>query len=594
MSTGSKHSRYDAMNESSSDHRLGSETAEAMHGRAPVRGNRRWLFKGIRPVSRVGATRDVVAGLTLAAMNIPQALGYTRIAGTPVITGLYTLLLPLMAFATLGSSRYLVVAADSATAAILANGLSPLAPKASEHYVALAGLVALLTAGYLLVARLCTLGFLADFLSQTVLVGFLTGVGFQVGIAVLGEMLAVPVDTRWTVAQLAQLVRGVPQAHMPTLGVSVTVVVVIFILRGLVPRFPGPLFAVVGAVVASAACDFAAHGISVIGPVVGGLPRIGVPDLRWSEVLALLPVAASCVVMIMAQSAATARAYALRHRQPLDEDADLIGLAAANAAAALSGTFVVNGSPTQTAMVERSGGQSQLAHLATATVVALVLLLVTGPLQYLPHCVLGAIVFTIAVGLIDLRGLRDIQRESPGEFRLALATAAVVVGVGVEPGILLAIVLSLLRHVRHSYRPHTAVLVETEAGPWRPIPATPGAQSAPGLVVFQFGADLFYANAARFAEDIRGLIQGAPRRVQWLVVDAGAITNVDYSAARVLRALHHDLTRDGVVLVLVHVQSSLQADLVRHRLTDVIGANHIFDSLHEALAAIRSGSVPER
>ena len=230
--------------------------------------------------------------------------------------------------------------------------------------------------------------------------------------------------------------------------------------------------------------------------------------MSWGEALALLPVAASCFLMIIAQSAATARAYASRHRETLDENADIVGLSAANAAAALSGTFVVNGSPTQTAMVESSGGRSQLAHLATAGVVALVLLFLTGPLQYLPRCVLGAIVFTIAVGLVDLRGLRDILRESPGEFRLALATAAVVVAVGVEQGILLAMVLSLLRHVRHSYRPHTAVLVEdarrTLAADCR---LSPGALSGPGLVVFQFGADLFYANAGRFAEDVRGLVE---------------------------------------------------------------------------------------
>jgi len=179
---------------------------------------RRWLFQGIRPVSRAGTLRDVLAGCTLAAMNVPQALGYTRIAGTPVVTGLYTLLLPLVAFATLGSSRYLVVAADSATAAILAGGLSHLAPVASARYVALAGLLALLTAGYLLLARLFKLGFLADFLSQTVLVGFLTGVGIQVGIAVLGEMLGVPVHGSHTVDQVAQVIRGIGHVHVPTLG----------------------------------------------------------------------------------------------------------------------------------------------------------------------------------------------------------------------------------------------------------------------------------------------------------------------------------------------------------------------------------------
>jgi len=546
-----------------------------------------WLFQGIRPVRRTEALRDVLAGFTLAAMNVPQALGYTRIAGTPVVTGLYTLLLPLVAFATLGSSRYLVVAADSATAAILAGELSQMAPVASERYVALAGLVALLTAGYLILARLLRLGFLADFLSQTVLVGFLTGVGVQVGIAVLGEMLGVPVHGSRTVEQFAHVVRAVRQVHVPTLGVSTAVVAVILACRALAPRLPGPLVVVVGAVAASAAFDFSRHGIAVIGPVPGGLPHLGLPDVGWRDVRVLLPVAASCFLMIVTQSAATARVYATRHHEELDEDTDLVGLSAANAVAALSGTFVVNGSPTQTAMVEGSGGRSQLAHLATAAVVALVLLVLTGPLQYLPQCVLGALVFTIAVGLIDLRGLHDISRESPGELLLALITAVVVVLVGVEQGILLAMVLSLLWHVRHSYRPHTAVLVEADGGQWRQIPAVPGAVSAPGLVIYRFGAALFYANASRFAAEVRALVAPASAQVRYLVVDAGAITNVDYSAARAVRDLQQDLARDGVTLVLVHVEADLQADLDRHRLTDVIARRCIFTSLHEALSTIR-------
>jgi len=543
------------------------------------------LFSGLRPIDRAGAMRDALAGFTLAAMNIPQALGYTRIAGMPVVTGLYTLLLPLVAFAAFGSSRYLVVAADSATAAILAGRLSGMAPIASERYVALAGMVALLAATFLFLARIFELGFLADFLSQTVLVGFLTGVGFQVGIAMLGEMLGVPVNSNRTVEQLAQVARGLPHLHIPTLCLAVAVTSFLFVSHKVAPRLPGPLFAVVAAIAASAAFDFPGHGIAVIERVAGGLPAISLPDVSLNTVPTLIPTAASCFLMIIAQSAATARAYAVRHRQTLDENTDLVGLSAANMAAALSGTFVVNGSPTQTAMVESSGGRSQFAHLATAAIVALVLLFLTGPLHYLPRCVLAAVVFTIAVGLVDLRSLREIRSESPGEFGLALITAAVVVLIGVEQGILLAIVLSLLRHVRHSYRPHTAVLVE-EAGHWRPIRAIPGAVSAPGLVVFQFPADLFYANAAHFGADVRGLIEGAPTPVKWLVVDAGAITNIDYSAARIMRDLQQELLTRGVRLILVHAELSLLADIRRHRLSDVIGADQIFDTLHEALAAI--------
>ena len=191
-------------------------------------------------------------------------------------------------------------------------------------------------------------------------------------------------------------------------------------------------------------------------------------------------------------------------------------------------------------MVDRAGGRSQIAHLATAAIVTLVLLFLTRPLRFLPQCVLGAVVFTIAIGLVDVRGLRDIRRESPGEFRLAMLTTLVVVAVGVEQGIVVAILLSLLRHVRHSYLAHTAVLVPKD-GMWRPIQAKPGTISGPGFLVFQFGADLFYANATRFAEEVRGLVEGAPSPLKWLVVDAGAITSIDYSAARVVEDLQRYL-----------------------------------------------------
>ena len=548
--------------------------------------NLTWLFSGARPFDWSRIPKDMLAGVTLAAMNIPQVLGYTRIAGTPVVTGLYTLLLPLVAFAAFGSSRYLVVAADSATAAILAGGLAGMAPAGSEKYVALAGLVALMSGAILLAARLLKLGFIADFLSQTVLVGFLTGVGFQVGIAVLGEMLGLQIQSRRTVGQLLQAIRGLPKVNLPTLALSAAVVVSILAFRRFAPVLPGPLLVVVGAIAASAVFDFAHHGVQLVGAVAGGLPIPHLPAVRLEDVGKLIPVAGSCVVMIVAQSAATARAYAVRHQQPLDENADLLGLAAANVGAALTGTFVVDGSPTQTAMVERSGGRSQVAHLAAAGVVALVLLFFTHPLQFLPQCVLGAVVFTIAIGLIHLRALWDIRRESPGEFALALGTAATVVLVGVEEGIILAMTFSLLRIVHHSYRPHTAVMVKDAKGEWRGEPVVPGAMSEPGIVIYRFGAPLFYANANRFSEEIRGLLGPEGGDPPWFVVDAGPITRLDYTAARYVNNLHGELARRNVKLAFAHVGSDLREDLDRHNLTDVIGRECLFDTLREAMAKI--------
>ena len=544
------------------------------------------LFAGIVPVSRISALRDALAGVTLASMNIPQVLGYTRIAGTPVVTGLYTLLLPLVAFAIFGSSRHLVVAADSATAAIFANGLSGVALPGSARYMDLVAVIALLTAAFLLIARLFRLGFLADFLSRTVLVGFLAGVGVQVGVAVLGEMLGIAISNHRTVDQVLEIVQGLGHVQQLTAGLSVALLACIAGGHRWLPRVPIALAAVIATIALSAAYDFAGRGIATIGPVPGGLPALALPHVTWDEFIRLPSVALSCFVIIVAQSAAASRVFALRHHERVDANADLLGLAAANAAAAASGAFVVNGSPTQTAMGERAGATSQVAQLAAAATVALVLLFLTGPLQYLPRCVLAAIVFGIAIGLIDVRTLAAIRRESPGEFALAIVTAATVALVGLEQGILVAVALSLLRHVRQSYLPHTTIFAPGPGGRWVAIPAVPGAQTEAGLIVYRFGADLFYANESRFTDEVRALIEHAPAPVRWLIVDAGAITAIDYSAAQSVRDLCEDLKSAGVQLVFARVSMYLRDDMDRHCISDVIGAQRILPTMHEALALL--------
>jgi SulP family sulfate permease len=544
------------------------------------------LFEGLTPLRWSTTLRDAIAGVTLASMDIPQVLGYARIAGMPVVTGLYTVLLPLVAFAIFGSSRHLVVAADSATATILASGLAGLAPAASAKYATLVGMTALLTAGFLLLARIFKLGFLADFLSRTVLVGFLSGVGVQIAIAMSSGMLGISTSSPHTVNQVELIADNLAQVHLPTFAMSMLVVICVVGGKRFLPRVPMPMLAVVGGIAASYYYDFASHGINILGPVPGGFPPFGIPQVSWRDMLSLLPMAASCFVMIIAQSSAASRSFAERHQERVDTNADILGLAAANAAAALSSAFVVNGSPSQTAMADLSGSRSQVGQLAFAAVVLIVLLFLTAPLQYLPRGVLAGIVFSIAIGLIDIKNLRAIRRESPGEFMLALVTAAAVALVGVEQGIMLAITLSLLRHVRHSYSPHTVVLVPDAAGQWIAVPAKPGIETEPGLIVYRFGADLFFANDARFADEVRALIKYAPTPVQWFVVDAGAITDVDYSAARSMRDLCTELTQRGIVLVFARVNAYLRADMDRHCITEVIGNEKIFTKLHDALATV--------
>src|SRR5829696_2272764 len=285
---------------------------------------RGWLMQGILPIQRARIAPDVIAGITLAALGIPEVMGYANIAGMPVITGLYTILIPIAVFALLGSSRHLVVGADSASAAIMAAGIAGLAPIASPHYVSIAGIVAIATGAFLMLARIIRLGFLADFLSRSVLVGFLTGVGIQVAMGQVAGMFGVPSGTTGgTVEKFFGTLGNLGDTSAATLAVSVSVLGTILILRKVNKKIPGALIAVIGAIVASYALDLAADGVSTLGTVPSGLPSFGLPT-GWNEWQTLLPTAASIFLVILAQSAATSRAYAAKYSESVSENVDLI------------------------------------------------------------------------------------------------------------------------------------------------------------------------------------------------------------------------------------------------------------------------------
>ena len=554
---------------------------------------RAWLrtlpvLQGVLPVRRGRVPAEVLAGLTLAALGVPEVLGYAKIAGMPLVTGLYTMLLPMAAFAVLGSSRHLVVAADSATAAILAAALTGLAALGSAQYVRLAGLAALLTGAMLLAARLARLAFLANFLSRTVLVGFLTGVGLQVAAGQLPDMLGVTAAGRQTLPRLVDTLRALPHAHGADVAISAGVVVIVLVARRVARWIPGPLIAVVAAIVVSWAADLSGHGVAVVGTVPRGLPSLGLPAFSWHAITALAGAAASMFVVILAQSAATSRAYAAKYEEEFSEATDLTGLAAANVAAAFSGTFPVNGSPTKAQMVDNAGGRSQLSQLAAAVVVLVVLVLLTGPLAYLPDAALAAVVFLIAAELVDIPGMRRILATRRHEFAVALLTTVAVVALGVEQGIVLAVVASIVDHLRHSYSPFNSVLVKSPEGHWRSTPVTAGARTEPGLVVYRFGTSLYYANAARLAADIAavaghgGVASGGPLR--WLVIDWTAIGDVDYTASTVLAKVVEHLHERHVRLVFSSVLGPVRHQLARYG----ISADACYDTPGEALEAFHA------
>jgi sulfate permease, SulP family len=492
-------------------------------------------------------------------------------------------------FTIFGSSRHLVVGADSATAAILGAALAGLAVAGSPQYVRLAGLAALLAGGLLLLARLARLGFLANFLSRTVLIGFLTGVGIQVAARQFPDMLGVTVPDKATPARLLDIARALPQAHAADLAVSAGVIVIVLVSRAINRKIPGLLIAVIAVIIVSRAADLAGRGVAVLGPIPRGLPHLGLPALGWHDAAGLFGTAVSMFVVILAQSAATSRAYAGKYEEAFSQDTDLIGLGAANLAAALSGTFVVNGSPTQTQVADSAGGRSQLTQLTTSAVVLIVLLLLTGPLTSLPIAALAAIVFLIAAGLIDVRGMRRILACRRHEFAISLLTTAAVVVLGVEEGIALAVAVSIIDHLRHTSRPLDSVLVKSPAGHWQPTPVRPGARTEEGLAVYRFGTSLYYANASRLIDDVTALsAQGSPLR--WMVLDAAAIGDVDYTAAAVLTRVIEHLRKRHIRFAVSSVLGPVRKELDRYGISAALGPGAYYDTPGEALEAFHAAA----
>lgn len=569
----------------------------------PAHRRRQWvtLFEGILPYQRSLLVRDIIAGVTLAALAIPEVMGYTQIAGTPVVTGLYTILIPAIAFAVFGSSRHLVVGGDSATAAILYAGIaglsvSGLQPNTSE-WVAYASLAALITAGLLMLARLARLGFLADFISRTVLIGFLTGVGIQVALGQFDGMLGVPapdVDpdrVSGTLNKFWDTLGEIPDASLTTVAVSVGVIATLLIFERWIKAIPGGLVAVVGAIAISWGFDLESHGVSVLGSVPSGLPSFGLPSgIGWDDVVPLLATSVSMVLVILAQSAATSRAYAIEYQEHFVENNDLVGLSVANLGAGLTGTFPVNGSPTKTEMADEAHSKTQVAMLAMAVTVGIVLLFLTKPLQYMPNAVLSAVVFLIGVKLVKMGAMNEIRRLRRDEFVIAAVTALVVVVIGVEQGILLAIVLSLLDHVRRHYDAPDGVISRDDQGNTVEVPVSSDVRTEPGLVVYRFGVGLFYANATRLADHVLALVDVAePPR--WFVLLADAMDDVDFTGGKTLLELAEQLADRNVVFC-VAAADRVMPELERFGIIDAIGVEHVFRSVDDAITAFRATDSP--
>ncbi|AKB22096.1 SulP family inorganic anion transporter [Methanosarcina sp. WH1] len=560
---------------------------------APAQNPKRFLhfplFQGALPSNPKQIPLEITAGIAFAAFAIPEVMGYTKIAGMPLVTGIYTILLPMLAFAIFGSSRHLVVGADSATAAIIASGLITIAVPESPQYIAYAGMIALLVAIFLLLAGLLQLGFLADFLSHPVLIGFLTGVGISISISQLGGMFGISTGSSGTFMQLASLLRDLALTNIPTLIVSLSVIGIIVLSERIGSKVPGALIAIIGAITASWMFDFSFYGINILDTVPGGLPHLSFPQVPLSDIPKLLNISVACFIIILAQSAATSRAYAMKFSDTFNENSDLIGLSLANAAAGISGTFVVNGSPTKTEMVRSAGGRTQLTQLTTVFIVLIVLMFFTRPFAYLPTAVLSSVVFLIGLRLIDTEGMTALHRQRPVEFNVALITAMTVVVIGVEQGIVIAILLSIIAHLRHSYRPLNLLLVPKPGGAMRAVPLEKGQQAVEGLLIYRFGSNLYFANENRFTKEIIELAK-KDGSLKWFCISATNIGDIDFTAIEALKNVCIQLQKLGVTLVLSEVVRPVINELDRDGITKMIGRDHIFESVQDVIEAYKNST----
>ena len=415
------------------------------------------------------------------------------------------------------------------------------------------------------------------------LVGFLSGVGVSLLFGQLPDMLGVEVTGHGLIEHLLEIGRALPHLQWPAVAMALGVAAIILGCERYAPRLPASLLAVALAIAATWVFGLERYGLATVGRVQAGLPTFGVPKVSLAQASQLTATAASMFLVIVAQSAATARSFAQKGRESLDENRDLLALGAANVLAGISGTFVVNGSPTKTAVAVSAGAHTQTSQMTTAVVTLGVLLFATALIERLPDAALAAIVFLIGVRLIDVTSLRQIAGFRKATFAVALATLLGVVFLGVERGIFVAIGLSILDHLRQEYHPKDVVLARAGEH-WKAHPADAGTQTAPGLIVYRFESALFFANADYFAARLHQLIEKAPQPVRRLVLDLVSMDDIDYTGGLTLLATLQELHGQGVAIALAQTED-VQDELERLGIIKLIGPEHVFESVSAALAA---------
>jgi SulP family sulfate permease len=550
-----------------------------LHRAIPVAGELRGYHAG-------KARGDLIAALTVAALAVPSAMAYAELAGLTAVAGLYALLLPTVVYALLGSSRQLIIGPEGSISALVGASVLGLAATGSREAAELAAMLALLVGACFLVARIARLGWLADYLSRPVLIGYIHGVAIVLVVAQLEKLLGIEVTAGDPLPQLVEVVRELGDVHGPTLVVGAIALAILLALRFFAPKVPAALLVVVGAIAASASLDLAADGVAVVGTIPSGLPELHVPSPPLDDALTLLPAAIGIFLVCFADAVLTARSFAGKHDQHIRVDQELLAMGAAQAAAGVTQGLPLGASGSRTAVNDAMGARSQIAGLLAAATVVIVLLFLTGPIADLPKAALGAIIVSAAVGLVEPAAWRKLWETDHVEVAIAGVTTAGVVAVGVLEAIAFAVGLSIIDVVRRSARPHDAVLGWVERlGRWADVAVHPSAEVVPGVVVYRLDDRLFFANQSYFRGRVREAIRGAPTETHDLVLDAEGVSHVDSAGLAALGDLSEGLARDGVTLRVARMKTPVHDRLTEAGVADRIGRDRFHPTVRAAVRA---------
>ena len=531
---------------------------------------------------------DLVAGIVLAAILVPQGMAYAELAGLPPVNGLYTTIACLVAYAIFGPSRVLVLGPDSSVSPLILASITPLVVVGDPgSAIVLAGMLAVLVGLIEIGLGVAKLGFVADLLSSEVRVGYMNGLAVTIIVGQLPKLFGFSTDADGFVDELTAFWNGLDQTNRTTLITGLAVLLVLLVLPRITTRIPAVLVAIVGVTVVSALLGLADEGVKTVGTLPQGFPTPSLPWTSASDAVALMVGAVGITMVSLTDTIATASSFAARRGDEVDANAEMIGVGASNIAAGFFQGFAVSVSSSRTAVADQSGARTQLTGLVGAGLVALLLLVFNGLLADLPQTALAAVVIVAALSLADLPALARFARLRRSSLVLSLVASAGVIFLGVLQGIVVAIVLAILLFFRRNWWPHGTVLAEVpELGGWHAVSVHPEGRQVDGIVVFRWEAPLFFANAGQFRDQVRALVRDSSPA--YVVLQCEAVTDIDVTAAEVLKDLDEELNAKGVHLAFVELRDRLADLIVRYDLDATLQAEHFYASVEEAVAALAS------